>query len=53
MMDDLSIDIAVADDAQISNAVESLLETSFVEASIAFVPLSRLSVSPSTCAVRR
>ena len=46
MMDDRSIDIAVADDAQISNAVESLLETSFVEASIASVPLSRLSVSP-------
>src|ERR1700712_597393 len=46
MMDDRSIDIAVADDAQISNAVESLLETRFVEASIASVPLSRLSVSP-------
>jgi ParB family chromosome partitioning protein len=45
-MDDRSLDIAVADDAQVSNAVESLLETSFVEASIASVPLSRLSVSP-------
>jgi hypothetical protein len=45
-MDDRSLDIAVADDAQVSNAVESLLETSFVEASIASVPLSRLSASP-------
>jgi ParB family chromosome partitioning protein len=45
-MDDRSMDIAVADDAQVSNAVESLLETSFVEAPIVSVPLSRLSVSP-------
>ncbi|WP_213781617.1 ParB/RepB/Spo0J family partition protein [Caballeronia sp. dw_276] len=45
-MDDRSIHVAVADDAQVSNAVESLLETNYVETSIASVPLSRLSVSP-------
>jgi len=45
-MDDRSIHVAVADDAQVSNAVEPLLETNYVETSIASVPLSRLSVSP-------
>ncbi|OXC71702.1 ParB/RepB/Spo0J family partition protein [Caballeronia sordidicola] len=45
-MGDRSVDVAVAEDANISNAIGSLLETKFVEAPIAFVPLSRLSVSP-------
>ena len=45
-MDDHSIDVAVAEDANVSNAIGSLLETKFVEAPITFVPLSRLSVSP-------
>ena len=45
-MDDRSIRVASADEAQVSNAVESLLERSSVETSIASVPLSRLSVSP-------
>lgn len=45
-MDDRSIHVAVAENAQVSNTVESLLETNFIETSIASVPLSRLSVSP-------
>jgi len=45
-MNDRSVDVAVAEDASVSNALGSLLETKFVEAPITFVPLSRLSVSP-------
>ena len=45
-MDDRSIDVAGAEDANVSNAIGSLLETKFVEAPITFVPLSCLSVSP-------
>jgi ParB family chromosome partitioning protein len=45
-MNDRSIDVAVTEDANVSNAIGSLLETKFVEAPITFVPLSRLSVSP-------
>lgn len=45
-MDDRSFDVAVSDDAHGSSTAESLLETSFIEAPITSVPLSRLSVSP-------
>ncbi|AME27363.1 ParB/Srx family N-terminal domain-containing protein [Burkholderia sp. PAMC 26561] len=46
MMDDRSVDVAVAENANGSGAIGAVLETSFAETSIASVPLSRLSVSP-------
>lgn len=45
-MDDRSVDVAVAENANGSGAIGAVLETSFAETSIASVPLSRLSVSP-------
>lgn len=45
-MDDRSVDVAVAENANGSGVIGAVLETSFAEALIESIPLSRLSVSP-------